>query len=974
MRKIVLLSLALCFFATAALAEDVSRGHSFTAAGIDDAVLTIRNTGIYYHRLTWTGAGTRTSCLAKVEQSVDGTTWTDLIAAQDCTTDGTATTTGYANFVRMQVTALTGSGNTAHLRYDGNPIQPSLGSVTVDTTGLATSANQTGGSQKTQIVTSAGAAVDTFGGATPYASGDPKGTSSGILGMVSDGTLIRASAGTSGGLAKVDISGTAANTTAILTTGSGGTFPITASSLPLPTGAATEAGNLATIAGKDFATQTTLAAIKAKTDNIPALGQALAAGSVPVILPSATITTLTPPAAITGFSTEASLAKLTITQGASLGSNTMNMPGGSVTTASPTYTNGQISPFTMNTKGSMRVGVFDSTGTQIDVFGGGTEYASGAAKGTETGKVSMWSDGTNIWAASAAKPFPVEIKAGAGTGGFAAADNAAFSFGSTSYNPGGGVYNSSRSALTSGSGGSFALNPKRGLYVTLEAADSSLIGVAAQPLQVSLANTAANATSVNVDLAKIGGSATDTGGGNIGSATQRIVLATDQATPTNPFNIKGTGTAGSANSGVVTVQGIAAMTPVQVSQATAANLNANVTSNGANLATAAKQPALGTAGSASSDVITVQGISGGTALPVSSTTLATAAKQPALGTAGSASSDVITIQGVTGMTPLKMAPATADAEPGAARTNPPVPVAGSDYAGSPTVQIPKVDSSGNLYGIVAGAGTAGSPGTAVLTVQGITNGTPQPVSGTVVANGGGTAGSANAGVMSVQGIANMTPINIAGTGTAGAPGTAVLTVQGIGSGTPVVSNTAQIAGTTTLVGNGATGNGSQRVTIASDNTPFPVKTDQTTHGTTDKVAADLYFGGSAASETNPIYARITSSLATYVSAVANGTTDVALVAADANNFVEVGWISCTNTSATTGTAIKLCDGACSTSNWVMLPCPDARLSTASAGAVNAFPPNFAFRTSAKNHAVNFVTTGSLTTDVTVSAIYRKVGN
>lgn len=48
-----------------------------------------------------------------------------------------------------------------------------------------------------------------------------------------------------------------------------------------------------------------LAAIKAKTDNIPALGQALAAASLPVILPAATVTTLTPPAAITGFATEA---------------------------------------------------------------------------------------------------------------------------------------------------------------------------------------------------------------------------------------------------------------------------------------------------------------------------------------------------------------------------------------------------------------------------------------------------------------------------------------------------------------------------------------------------------------------------------------------------------------------------------------------------------------------------------------------
>jgi len=51
-------------------------------------------------------------------------------------------------------------------------------------------------------------------------------------------------------------------------------------------------------------------------------------------------------------------------------------------------------------------------------------------------------------------------------------------------------------------------------------------------------------------------------------------------------------------------------------------------------------------------------------------------------------------------------------------------------------------------------------------------------------------------------------------------------------------NNAQINGVTPLMGNGTTGTGSQRVTIASDNTPFAVKTDQTTHGTTDLVAAD----------------------------------------------------------------------------------------------------------------------------------------
>ena len=86
-------------------------------------------------------------------------------------------------------------------------------------------------------------------------------------------------------------------------------------------------------------------------------------------------------------------------------------------------------------------------------------------------------------------------------------------------------------------------------------------------------------------------------------------------------------------------------------------------------ATAAKQPALGTAGTASADVITVQGIASMTALkvdgsavtqPVSAASLplptgaSTAAKQPALGTAGSASADVITIQGIASMTAVKV--------------------------------------------------------------------------------------------------------------------------------------------------------------------------------------------------------------------------------------------------------------------------------------------------------------------------------
>lgn len=50
-----------------------------------------------------------------------------------------------------------------------------------------------------------------------------------------------------------------------------------------------------------------LAAIKAKTDNIPAQGQALAAASLPVVLTALQEAALTPPPAITGFALDATL-------------------------------------------------------------------------------------------------------------------------------------------------------------------------------------------------------------------------------------------------------------------------------------------------------------------------------------------------------------------------------------------------------------------------------------------------------------------------------------------------------------------------------------------------------------------------------------------------------------------------------------------------------------------------------------------
>jgi len=99
-----------------------------------------------------------------------------------------------------------------------------------------------------------------------------------------------------------------------------------------------------------------LAAIKAKTDNIPALGQALGSASVPVVLPAAQITTLTPPAAITGFATEAK-----------------QLPDNHQVTVSNIASTPLITGFATSTKqsdGSQKTQIVDAGGEAVTVTGG----------------------------------------------------------------------------------------------------------------------------------------------------------------------------------------------------------------------------------------------------------------------------------------------------------------------------------------------------------------------------------------------------------------------------------------------------------------------------------------------------------------------------------------------------------------------------------------------------------------------------
>ena len=123
------------------------------------------------------------------------------------------------------------------------------------------------------------------------------------------------------------------------------------------------------------------------------------------------------------------------------------------------------------------------------------------------------------------------------------------------------------------------------------------------------------------------------------------------------------GTAGTASADVITVQGIAAMTPLLVN---ASGNAVPVTDNSGSLTvdnagTFAVQ-------AAQSGTWNITNVSGTVSLP---TGASTAAKQPALGTAGTASADVITVQGIASMTALKV-DGSAVTQPVSMATNQPV--------------------------------------------------------------------------------------------------------------------------------------------------------------------------------------------------------------------------------------------------------------------------------------------------------------
>jgi hypothetical protein len=357
-----------------------------------------------------------------------------------------------------------------------------------------------------------------------------------------------------------------------------------------------------------------------------------------------------------------------------------------------------------------------------------------------------------------------------------------------------------------------------------QGADGSATDISsAAPLQVTLANTGANATAVKVD----------------GSAVTHPVSVVSLPLPSGASTAAkqpALGVAGTASADVITIQGIASMTAVLV-DGSAVTQPVSVASlplpSGA--ATAAKQPALGVAGTPSADVITVQGTASMTALKVDGSAVTQPVSLASVPSHAVTNAGTFAVQATiaSGATSIAKAEdvASADADVGvpamAVQRASPADTAGSDLDYSmlqmsagrlwTTAQIDKLN--GTTVDTNSGTKSAGTLRVVLATDQpALTNKlltTPDLPSGASTAAKQpalGVAGTASSDVITIQGIASMTAVKVDGSAvTQPVSGTVSITANS-------AVNVAQINGVAPSMGNGASGTGVQRVTIANDST------------------------------------------------------------------------------------------------------------------------------------------------------------
>lgn len=280
-----------------------------------------------------------------------------------------------------------------------------------------------------------------------------------------------------------------------------GTFAVSAASLPLPSGAATAAKQpalgTAGTASVDVLTVQGIAAMTALKVDGSAVTQPVSGTFWQATQPvNGTVTA--------NIGTSGSLmldatgAKLNIAQGAALGSNTGPMIQGSVTTAAPTYTAGQVSPFSLTVAGALRV---DNSGVTQPISAASLPLPSGASTeatlSTLNGKVTACNTGA------------VVISSGTVT------------------------TVSTVTSLTQFNGNAIDTNSGVKSAGTLR-----VVLATDQPALTNKLLVTPDANSA-VNIAQLAGTATAVNTGTASAGTLRVVLATDQPTNTNALKVDG---------------------------------------------------------------------------------------------------------------------------------------------------------------------------------------------------------------------------------------------------------------------------------------------------------------------------------------------------------------------------------------------------------------------------------------------------
>lgn len=145
---------------------------------------------------------------------------------------------------------------------------------------------------------------------------------------------------------------------------------------------------------------------------------------------------------------------------------------------------------------AVAVQIVDGSGNQISSFGGGTQYTDAGVPPAHPIAPTLLFNNAGAWATvGSATPLPVtgSLTVGGTT------DNSAFTAGTTTGTPTMGFYHSTIDTVTDGRAAAVGITNKRAMLVTLQTSAGADTGVAASPLQVSLANTASNSTAVKVD-------------------------------------------------------------------------------------------------------------------------------------------------------------------------------------------------------------------------------------------------------------------------------------------------------------------------------------------------------------------------------------------------------------------------------------------------------------------------------------------